>query len=460
MRWDIMDFIGRVRELEELERIYSEGGSAVMVYGRRRIGKTTLLERFCQDKRNIFFRCLKDSESSNVAYLSKKLSLFLGEDTSISSFMDLFDLLEGCIRQRTVIVIDEYPYISSPLVSSLLQHFIDGPLKRSDSMLILCGSSISVMKDQGFNQSNPLYGRFKRMIHVQPMSFGEIRQFHPGMPEEDVLRLYLTVGGIPKYHIEMDSGSFEECIKRNYLESDWMMDETERLTESELPSPRRALAILSAIGAGATSLSEISQKVGVDATLCSKCISMLMDIGLVSKVRPMFDAPKRPSYRLSDGLFSFHYEVIQGMTAYLTPGHSDEAYELLKPKIDTFLGRRFEQFCTEFLRDVYLTIETGTWWMDRGDEHSEIDIVSKVSSRKITYELFCECKFRNAPMGYRDYNLLVERSKRFANVTNPRYVMFSISGFEPKLEDLAAEDGNVILIGPEEIFGRRGIKAL
>ena len=432
-----------------------------MVYGRRRIGKTTLLERFCEDKRNIFFRCLKDSESSNVAYFSKKLSLFIGKDVRIQSFMELIEVLEStCLNERTVIVIDEYPYISSPLVSSLLQHFIDGPLKRSDSMLILCGSSISVMKDQGFNQSNPLYGRFKRMMHIQPMSFEEVRQFHPGISEEDALKLYLTFGGVPKYHIELNSGTFEECIKRNYLESDWMMDETERLTESELPNPRRALSILSAIGSGATSLSEISQKVNVDATLCSKCITMLMEIGLVSKVRPMFDAPKRPSYRLSDGLFSFHFEVIRGMTAYLTPGHSDEAYELLRPRIDTFLGRRFEIFCTEFINKAYLTIETGTWWMDKDDIHSEIDIISKVSSRKITYELFCECKFRNSPMGFRDYNLLLERSKRFSNVTNPRYVMISISGFEPGLEDLAAEDDSLILVGPDEIFGRRGIKVL
>ena len=455
-----MDFIGRTGELSDLEKIYSEGGSAVMVYGRRRIGKTTLLERFCEGKRNIFFRCLKDSESSNIAYFSKRLSLFLGKETHADSFMDFVDVLENCIQEKTAIVIDEYPYISSSSVSSLLQHFIDGPLKRSDSMLILCGSSISVMKDQGFNQSNPLYGRFKRMMHVQPMSFEEIRLFHPGMSEMDSLKLYLTVGGVPKYHIEMDSDTFEDCIKKNYLESDWMMDETERLTESELPSPRRALAILSAIGGGATSLSEISQKVGVDATLCFKCISMLMEIGLVSKVKPMFDAPKRPSYRLSDGLFSFHYEVIQGMTAYLTPGHSDEAYELLKQKIDTFLGRRFEFFCMEFITKEYLTVETGTWWMDKGDIHSEIDIISKVSSKRITYELFCECKFRNSPMGYRNYNLLLERSKRFANVTNPRYLLFSISGFEPRLEELAAEDDSVILIGPEEIFGHRGIKAL
>ena len=456
-----MDFIGRTAELGELEGIYSEGGHAVMVYGRRRIGKTTLLERFCEGKRNIFFRCLKDSESSNVTYFSKKFSLFSGKDTHIQSFMDFIEVLESsCLKEKTVIVIDEYPYISSSLVSSLLQHFIDGPLKRSDSMLILCGSSISVMKDQGFNQSNPLYGRFRRMIHVQPMSFEEVRQFHPGMPEEDVLKLHLTFGGVPKYHIELNSNTFEECIKRNYIESDWMMDETERLTESELPSPRRALSILSAIGSGATSLSEISQKVGVDATLCSKCISMLMEIGLVSKVKPMFDAPKRPSYRLSDGLFSFHYEVIQGMTAFLTPGHSEEAYELLKPKIDTFLGKRFEFFCMEFIKNLFLTVEMGTWWMDKDDVHSEIDIVSKVSSKKITYELFCECKFRNSPMGYKEYNMLLERSCRFANVTNPRYLLFSISGFDPKLEDLAADDDTVLLIGPDEIFGRRGIKAL
>lgn len=456
-----MEFIGRTNELAELEKVYSEGGSAVMVYGRRRIGKTTLLERFCEGKRSLFFRCLKSGEGPNIDYFSRYLSKFLGKDVKMSSFMDFTDVLEEiCSEQRTVIVIDEFPFIATPLISSLLQHFIDGPLSHSDSMLILCGSSISMMKDEAANYSKPLYGRFRRMMQVKPLSFEECRLFHQDMSDNDALRLYLTFGGVPKYHSEMRSGTYWDCIRANYLDSDWMMEETERLVESELSNPKRALAILSTIGGGASSLSEIAQKVGVDATLCSKCIALLMDIGLVAKVRPMFDAPKRPVYILSDGLFAFHYGVIQQMSEFLSPEHSEESLELLKTMTNTFLGRRFEQFCMEFIRNNFLTTEIGTWWMDKGSDHSEIDIISKVSSKKITYELFCECKFRKTPMGFCDYNLLSERTRRFNNVTNPRFVLFSISGFEPKLEEYATDDESVVLIGPDELFGRRGIRAL
>ena len=144
-----MEFIGRERELSELERLYSRGGTAAMVYGRRRIGKTTLLERFCEGKRHLFLRCLKDSDASNLECFSDTVSALTGREMRLDSYVRLSEALDSVISsERTVIVIDEFPYIASPLVSSVLQHFIDGPLKRSDSMLILCGSYVSVMKKE------------------------------------------------------------------------------------------------------------------------------------------------------------------------------------------------------------------------------------------------------------------------------------------------------------------------
>ena len=456
-----MQFVGRRKELADLEGIYAKGGSAVMVYGRRRIGKTSLLERFCEGKRNLFLRCLKDSDSSNLEYISASVTEFSRETTVLASFFDMTKAMESIIEAgKTVIVIDEFPYIASSLVSSLLQHFIDGPLRRSDSMLILCGSYVSVMKKEYEDSGRPLFGRFKRIVHLGPLSFEETREFHPDMSEYDALRLYLTIGGIPRYHAELDSPTFDQCIRENYIVNDWMTEEPEHLIESELPNPKRALSILSAIGNGSTSLKEIAQKVAVDETLCSKCIRMLIEMGIVSKVIPTFDAPKRPVYMISDGLFAFQYCVLQKKAGLLSPGHADEFYRMLRPSIDTFLGKRFKQYCSGFIMDRFMTLEIGTWWMDKDDFHSEIDVTARVSLNNIKYDLFCECKFRKEPMGFASLEALRRRSDRFLNRTNSRFVLFSISGFDNRLSEYAAGDPEVILVGPEELFGHKDLPSL
>ena len=446
-----MTFIGRIKDLSELENVYCMGGSAVLVYGRRRVGKTTLLEKFCEGKKSLFFRCLKGGESANLSYFSNLLSKEIG-DTVLSSYLDFIDSLESvCLSDRYVIVIDEYPYIASPLVSSLLQHFIDGSLKHSESMLILCGSSISTMKKEGQDSTRPLFGRFRRMISLQPLSFSEIRCFHPDMSDSDVLKLYLIMGGIPKYHSEMVSNTFEGCIKENFLRNDWMVDEAERLIESEFSNPQRVISILYAIGGGSTSLRGISQKVGIDDTICSKCLSQLMDVGIVSKLNPMFDAPKRAVYYISDTYFAFHFSLMPKIVAYFDRNHVDESYLLIEPYVNTFLGKQFESFCSDSLREWYPTLDMGTWWMDKDDIHSEIDIVAKVSVNNVRFDLFCECKFRRSVFSMRDYTLLRDRAQRFSKVSNPRYFLFSISGFDDDLLDL--NDPSVRLIGPETMFG-------
>ena len=446
-----MTFIGRTKDLSELENVYHIGGSAVLMYGRRRVGKTTLLEKFCEGKRSLFFRCLKGGESANLSYFSNLLSKEIG-DIVLSSYLDFIDSLESvCSSDRYVIVIDEYPYIASPLVSSLIQHFIDGALKHSESMLVLCGSSISTMKKEGEDSTKPLFGRFRREMSLQPLSFSEVRCFHPDMPNTDTLKLYLIMGGIPKYHSEMVSNTFEGCIKENYLCNDWMVDEAERLIESEFSNPRRMISILHAIGGGSTSLKEISQKVGIDDTICSKCLSQLIDIGIVSKLNPMFDAPKRAVYCISDTFFAFHFSLMPKIVAYFDGNHVDESYSLIEPYINTFLGKQFELFCSDLIREWYLTLDIGTWWMDKDDVHSEIDIVAKVSVNNVLFDLFCECKFRKSLFSMRDYILLRDRAQRFSKVSNPRYLLFSISGFDDDLLDL--NDPSVCLIGPDMLLG-------
>ena len=454
-----MEFVGRKEELSELESLYRKGGCAVAVYGRRRIGKTALLEHFCESKNSLFLRCLKGGGSASLDYFSETVSAFLGNKVSIDSFMGLTSVLETVVSKKTVIVIDEYPYISTPMVSSLLQHFIDGPLSRSGSMLILCGSSISSMKREAEDSGEPLFGRFRRILEVPPLSFQETKRCHPGMDDLDALKLFLTVGGIPRYHQDMDYRTFRECIVEGYFRRHNLTEEAELLIDSEFPNPRRAMAVLSAIGRGSTSLKEIAEKVGIDKTLCSKCIALLEDARMVAKVSPMLDAPKRPVYYIRDSFLAFHYAVVKGRGEYFNPSHADKAYSLIENDISTFLGKRFETYCADLIRKRYLTLEMGTWWMDKDDEHSEIDVVAVVDSKDTEYSIFAECKFRRSPMGNADLELLKERSSRFDKSLHRRYFLFSLSGFDRDLAD-GIDPKRVILVGPETILSGEPLPSL
>ena len=455
-----MVFIGRKKEIEMLNTLYSKGGKSVLLYGRRRIGKTTLLEKFSDGKNTLFLRCLKDSESQNFSYFSNVLSIYSKKEIIVSTYIELISCFEKIIEnKKTVIVIDEYSYIANSLLSSLLQHFIDSKLSKSDSMLILCGSSTQIMEKEGKDANMPLYGRFEKIHCLQSLSYSEIKEFHPNMSDLDTLKLYLTIGGIPKYHVDVECKNFEEYMKTYYLSNEDMIHEIEYLISSEFKNPRRIIEVLSAIGCGYVSLKDIAERIKLDQTLTLKCIRELEEIGIVSKIEPMFDAPKRSNYQIVESLFAFHFCVVQNKYAYFNTKQVDEAYTSLEKHINTYLGRRFELYCMELIKDNYFTVEIGTWWMDRDNEHYEIDIVSKVITNDIKFDIFCECKFRKTQMGLKEINQFMKNTNRFEKNSNPKYFLFSISGFDSNLEDFA-EKNKIYLIGPEMIYGHQELPKL
>lgn len=450
-------FVGRREELEMLERSFGEP-SAFLVYGRRRIGKTALLRRFCEGKRHVYLMCQNSSRSDNLRYIAKSVSRFTGSPTG--PYEDYGDALRDigliCAEAPTVVVIDEYQWLASTdgAVSSSLQEFIDLSLPETKSMLILCGSSVGSMRAEGEDPDRPLYGRFRRVLALGPLTLRECAEFHPGMPDGDLLRLYLTVGGVPAYHERMRGATYRECVEEAFAYGGWAEDEASSLLRMEPACNRHAPAVLSAIGSGASRLRDVADRAGLDSSLCLKTLKALEAVGVVGRAVPMLGAPKSPAYRIDDYLLSFYFGVLSENRLIVENNPPAMAYGALEQTVSSHLGRMFEVYCEGLVARSYPVKELGKWWLDdsRRGVHEELDIVAKVYSGGRRRDLLVECKLTSKKAGIGEYRDL-ERRSRIAEAKDCRLMLISPSGFDEKLASLAEREG-LLLAGMDEVFGR------
>lgn len=449
----MVEFVGRSKELGILEKSCGRP-SAFLVYGRRRVGKTYLLRHFIEERRHIYVQCVEGTEYDNVVRFDDALRGITGTYEH-GSFKDVLKDIGAALRQeRTIVVLDEFQNLlgSVPLAVSDIQSLIDTDLVDSESMLILCGSAVRTMRGLAEDGNGPLFGRC-RPLRVDPMPFEDIKAFHQNMSDLDCMKLYLTVGGIPRYHAEMRQDTYEGCIEENFLRDGWMTEETVNLISSEFSPPERHISVASAISGGATSLKEIADKVHVAPATCIDYLANLEKAGIVSRLNPMMDAPKRPLYYVSDDMFAFNFEVLVRRSTLISDADAKRSYRNIEHHIDAFLGTRFEHYCRRFLPTVYPISEIGKWWMDSREVHEDIDIVAVVASGDNKIQLMGECKFTQRPVGFHEYNKLDARAQRFRRSSNERLALISISGFDEELRG-SAEGLRLILLGPDVIFGK------
>lgn len=457
---DIMRrFIGREKELSILEDIWSRDGiGTCAVYGRRQIGKSTLLDRFSEGKRTLKMQFSRSSPYENLVRMRFDLSEFLDRDIpELDSMTEaMLMIADACRMERTLLILDEFPYLEEdfPQTSSILQRLIDVDLRGTDTMVVICGSSISSMRSMTEDMSSPLYGRFTNRLKVGPLSFPECRKFHPDMDPMDTLRLYMTLGGVPKYHEMTDRDSYEGCIRECFIDriKDLSAEGASMIT-NELSPGSHYTSIVSCIADGSVKQSVIADKLGIDRGDCKRRLDRLESIDLIGRRSPMLSAPTQPSYAILDPMVDFHYSVLRRHENVLNgPASSDMKYEDIRQDIATFLGRRFEAICGEWLDRNMEVKRRGTWWGRVNGEDVDIDIVATVyDGPSRTRTVLAECKFRNRPMGFDALNSLEERAKAAHADENMSFVLFSGSGFTERLSEYA-EDHGVMLVGPEELL--------
>ena len=314
-------FYCRDKELQELNKRYQKDNfECIVIYGRRRVGKTALINEFCKGKPTIFFSALNASSQENLATLSKAIydKDHPGAESApvFQSFDAAFtEITRMAEQERLVFVIDEYPYLAkaNKSISSRLQHIIDHVWKNGRLFLILCGSSMSFMEYQVLGYESPLYGRRTGQFKIQALTYKEITAFNPNLTEQQQALIYGITGGIPHYINKLAvEDDVDAALKDNLFNtSSYLYEEPENLLKQELREPAIYNSVISAIAGGASRVNEIATKVGLESSICIKYLKVLLDLGIIKKETPVTEKPgKKTIYAIGDNFFRFWYRFI------------------------------------------------------------------------------------------------------------------------------------------------------
>ena len=459
-------FIGRERELVSLTQLYnSDRFEFVVLYGRRRVGKTALINHFIDGKKAIYFMGVESNAKQNLENFSKSIFEYASGIEAETSFASFQIALETVFRlsekERIILAIDEYPYVAraSKSLASTLQLLVDKYKDRSRLMLILCGSSMSYMEDHVLAYKAPLYGRRTAQIKLLPFDFEETCSYFENFSAEEKALAYGIVGGTPQYLLQMnDRLSIEENIENTYLNPiSSLYEEPTNLLKQEVREPAIYTAIITAIASGASRMSEISGKVGEDTNVCSTYLKNLVTLGIVRKETPYgVKASKKAIYSIEDNMFRFWYRFVPENASMIARGAADLVYKRIEPHLPEYMGKVFEEICKQYLWKLLLSGKSpveftslGRWWGNDPvhKRQAEIDIMGEQDKDTA---LFAECKWTTEKVDLDVLETLMERGKLFP-YQNKHFFLFSKSGFTKGCADRAKELGNVSLITFGEI---------
>ena len=462
--------IGRDAELSFLEGLWSlEGLVTCCIWGRRRVGKTALLDEFGKGKRALHLQGIQGSYYENLSSLSMDVSEFLGKDVpQAQDLSHLMKMIEDiCKEEHTLVIFDELPYLleSASQASSVIQKSLDRGLKGLDCMFVVCGSSISVMRKETQDARKPLYGRFEYMLQIRPLSMQACSGFHPGFDDETAMRWYCTVGGIPYYHLGLGGKSYQQLIIDKFLgdEASWREDAAGIILQ-EFNGKTDYTGAVRCISDGTVKQSEIADKLRIDRAACKRILDDLEFVGVIGRKAPIGGSPKRPVYFVKDPFISFCYRIVSRNIRLIEGGSSKSAlFNILRNDIDSQVGQAFERLCGDWLDSNYMVIERGQWWGRIDGSDVDIDIVAKIADdRRMIHTVLCECKFSRKPAGFGAYNTLVSRSRAAGFTENTSFMLFSALGFEEDFSEFAAENGVILVDGsmlvgdasPPDLFNR------
>jgi AAA+ ATPase superfamily predicted ATPase len=461
-------FIGRREELSYFEKRYqSDRAELLILYGRRRIGKTELLRKFCEEKEHIFYSAIETTDHNQLALFSKAVL----QGSSMEKFVNTFDgwedallfLADRSMSQRKLLVIDEFPYLvnDNRSLPSILQKIWDESLKSSQLMLVLCGSSMAFMEKELLSVKNPLYGRTTGSYKMDEMDLFEASQLMGTEIIEEVIQYYGVFGGVPHYLRQIDSRkSFWENIADIALErGSILFNEVELLLRQELREVMTYYAVIQAIALGSTKLNEISNKVGIERTKLTYYLTNLIELGIVRKEFPVTMPLKQRSksrkglYVLKDNFFRFHFSYMYPyMTELVDRGPVQVIEQVIKPDFSRFIGTVFEKAALQYLNRLnkrdempFYFFQMGRWW----EKDQEVDLVAYDQKDHL---LLAECKWRNSAVGVAEFKKLQSRApKVMATPDEVWYFLFSRSGFTKALIELSRKSHRLRLITLEDM---------
>ena len=476
-------FIGRKQELQFLEDKYnSKNGQLVVLYGRRRVGKTETLREFCRNKPHVFYSCREISDKLQLRSFSEKL---MNEKIPAASYIKEFADWEAALRcitdlpygdNKKLLIIDEFPYMcrNNESIPSILQNLWDEVFKDENVMIVLCGSAMSFIEKELLAEKNPLYGRATGIYKMESMGFYDAAKFFPNYSDKDKIIAYAVLGGIPHYLAQFDPDlSLYDNIKKNILTKGCALySEVEFLLRQELRETSLYNSIIEAVALGNTKLNDISTKSLVeDTSKTSVYLKNLIELEIIEREFSVDDGTKerantnRGLYRLTDNFFRFWYAFVFTNYSELEGGDVDGVFEYaIKPSLHEFASFAFEDVCREYVREMqkanklpFRYKRMGRWWgkttVRRKDgiesKETEIDLLA-VSAKSDKY-LLGESKFKGRPFSYGEYLDTAAKLAAIKEKAEFYYYLFSESGFDEKVISEAADNDSIKLIAVEDI---------
>nr|WP_314656537.1 ATP-binding protein [uncultured Fusobacterium sp.] len=450
-----MNFINREKELESLNKEYKKKNSFVVLYGRRRVGKTTLIKEFIKDKKVFYFFADKQNENLQIERFKNQISeRFKNEflkKIEIKEWDTLFDyLLTKTQNEKFVLVIDEFQYLCmiNKNFSSIFQRIYDKKLKDKNIMIILCGSLISMIYSETLAYESPLYGRRTAQIKLQPIKFKYYNKFFKNKSIQDLIELYSITGGIPKYILSLDRDkSALYNIENNILDkNNYLYSEPKFLLQEEVNDLSRYFSILNAISIGHTKMSAISSYLQINAGGLSPYISKLIDLDILEKEVPItenIENTKKVLYKIKDNYLKFCFSYVYPYQSYLEIENLTYIKNKIENEFDLYVSKIYEDLARESIWEnaPFPLLKVGRWW----DKEIEIGIIGLGENNKI---VFGECKYSKKLIGLNILNELKEKSKKVIWNNDKReeyYILFSKSGFSEDLIELAKNTNNIIL---------------
>lgn len=472
-------FIGRERELKALNEVYSKNNFGMtIIYGRRRVGKSTLIAEFIKNKKAIYYTATKVGSQRNLELFSRQVIDIIDpaySDATFSSIESVLDILTKKIsefKEKLILVIDELPYWAEKDESllSVFQKYIDTVWSDKNLMLILCGSTLSFMEKKVLSEKSPVFGRRDSQIKLDAFNYKDSALFVPDYSFEEKAICYGVTGGVAKYLALFDQEqSLDDNIKRLFFNSSgYLFDETKNLLSQEFNDVSLLNNIIEQIAAGENTLNNISSKVRENDNTVLYSLDKLIDVGLVEKKKCITEEnnKKKTQYVLKDHMFKFWYKFIPKAISLIEIGQGELYYDkAVKPKLHEFMGDVFEEMCRYYtlekgIQGVFgsLLTETGAWWgveliKDANGksyhQSTDIDVVG-ISSIDNT-AVIGECKFKNEKIDKGIYDTLISRSRLISSKYYiNKYLLFSLSGFTDWFDN--ADKTNTCLISIDDMY--------
>jgi hypothetical protein len=462
-------FVGREQELARLDQCYaSDSFEMAVVYGRRRIGKTSLLTRFAHGKDVLFFTALEQADADNLRAFNARVAAFFDlPGASFASWQDAFSFVAAqAANRRFCLVFDEFPYaaLRNPALVSALQIAIDHEFKSTAATLVLCGSNQGFMESNVLGRKSPLFGRRTAQIKLGPLDFIDAARMLPGLDSQARFAYYACFGGTPYYLEQVDPAlSLRSNLQRLYFDPmGFLYAEPYGLLRQEFSEPALYNSILQAVASGANRPNLIADRVEIPQTSLPKYLKNLVDLGILERVAPFgqdAEKSKKARYSISEACYDFWFSFVMPRSADIEQGLGPVSFATVSDQaLDEYLGHRFERVCMQWLRRKALdrslplpVSRIGTWWgPDKASKsQTDIDIVAGNPYEKTA--LLCECKYRNSFDETREVEKLLSKDGLVQDYSCAGHLLFTKYPVSAATQEKFGKD--VVFVALPELYG-------